>query len=184
VVSADHATSEIGLWPGSPEEKGRAHVPYVVYVPTAVVAAASRPDAIALRLAALHDRAASQVVSLSDSPTLVTALLSATKELRSIPSAWRFHTFGGQATSPHFAFAARPTARIWGTDSAAFVFSADADGNVSAYENKNRSFSDVGEIDSMNPSLRGPAAFLSSFVRGYLMRCEGRVKLRSDVAVR
>ena len=180
VLSADHATSEIGLWPGSPEEKGRAHVPYVVYVPPAVVAAAPHPDAVASLLAALHDRAATQVVSLSDSPTLVTALLSASKELRSIPSPWRFHTYGGQATSPHFAFAARQTARIWGTDSAAFVFSADAEGNVSAYENKNRSFSDVAELDAMNPSLRGPAAVLSSFVKGYLLRCDGRVRLRSD----
>ena len=184
VVSADHATSEIGLWPGSSEEKGRAHVPYVIYVPSAVAAAASRPDAIAPLLGALHDRAATQVVSLSDSPTIVTALVSSTKELRSIPSAWRFHTFGGQATSPHFAFAARPEARIWGTDSAAFVFSADADGNVSTYENKNRSFSDIRELDAMNPSLRGPAAFLSSFVKGYLLRCEGRVRLRSGVPVR
>jgi hypothetical protein len=184
VVSADHATSEIGLWPGSPEEKGRAHVPYVVYVPSAVAAAAPHPEDVAAQVAALHERAATQVLSLSDSPTLVTALLSSTQELRSIPTAWRFHTFGGQATSPHFAFAARPAARIWGTDSAAFVFSADAEGTVSAYENKNRSFSDIGELDAMNPSLRGPAAFLSSFVKGYLMRCEGRVRLRSDVPVR
>ena len=122
--------------------------------------------------------------SLSDSPTLVTALLSSTKELRSIPLPWRFHTFGGQATSPHFAFAARPGVRIWGTDSAAFVFSADADGTVNAYENKNRSFSDVAELDAMNPILRGPAAFLSSFSKGYLRRCEGSVRLRSDVPVR
>jgi len=112
------------------------------------------------------------------------ALLSSSKELRSIPTAWRFHTMGGQATSPHFAFAARPAARIWGTDSAAFVFSADAGGNVSTYENKNRPFSDVGELDAMNPSLRGPAAFLSSFVRGYLTRCESHVRLRSDVPIR
>jgi hypothetical protein len=184
VLSADHATSEMGLWAGSSEEKGRAHVPYVVYVPPAVVAASPRPELLPPLLTALHDRAATQVVSLSDSPTIVTALLSSTKELRSIPSAWRFHTFGGQATSPHFAFAARPSARIWGTDSAAYVFSADAEGNVSAYENKNRSFSDVAELDAMNPSLRGPAAFLSSFVKGYLLRCEGRVRLRSDVPIR
>ncbi len=180
IVSADHATSEISLWPGSSEEKGRAHVPYVVYVPAAVVAGASRPETLAPLMAALHDRAATQVVSLADSPTLVTALLSSTRELRSIPSAWRFHTLGGQATSPHFAFAARPAARIWGTDSAAFVFSADASGNVSTYENKNRPFSNVDELDAMNPSLRGPAAFLSSFVKGYLRHCEPTLTLRRD----
>ena len=181
VVSADHATSEIGLWPGASEEKGRAHVPFVMFVPPALVAASQQPGAITTRVAALHDRAATDVISLSDSPALVTALVSGTKGLRSIPAPWRFHTFGGQATSPDFGFAAQPGARIWGTDSAAFVFSADADGNVIAQANKNRSFSNVGELEAMNPSLRGPAAFLSSFVKGYLLRCESRVRMRMDV---
>ncbi len=184
VLSADHATSEIGLWPGASEEKGRAHVPYVMFVPPALVAASPRPETVTARLGALHDRAASEVISLSDSPSLVTALLSATRGVRAIPAAWRFHTFGGQATSADFGFAARPAARIWGTDSAAFVFSADADGSVIAYANKNRSFSDVSELEAMNPSLRGPAAVLSSFVKGYLLRCEGQARLRSDAPVR
>ncbi len=60
------------------------------------------------------------------------------------------------------------------------MFSADGEGVVSTYENKNRSFSNIGELDAMNPSLRGPAAFLSSFVKGYLLRCEGHVKLRAE----
>ena len=176
VFSADHATSEMFLWPGSPEEKSRAHVPYVIYVPRALAAGASRPDAVASLMARLHDRAASasQVVSLTDSPTLVTALLSSTSEVKSIPDPWRFHTYGGQSTSPHFALDARPSARVWGTDSAAFVFSADADASVTAYTNKNRAFSGPEELDSLNPSLRGPAAFLASFTKGYLTRCESR----------
>lgn len=184
VLSADHATSEIGLWPGASEEKGRAHVPYVMYVTPARVAASPDPAAVTARLVALHDLAATEVISLSDSPSLVTALVSATNGMLAIPAAWRFHTYGGQATSPDFEFAARPAARIWGTDSAAFVFSADAEGTVVAQENKNRSFSNVSELEAMNPSLRGPAALLSSFVKGYLLRCEGRVRLRSSVPVR
>lgn len=178
VLSADHATSELFLWPGSPEDKGRAHVPYVIYVPRALAAAAAHPARIAPIVARLRDRAASQPISLMDSPTLVTALLSSTREVRSIPEAWRFHTFGGQATSAHFAFDAQPTARVWGTDSAAFVFSAQPDGGFAAYENKNRGFSAAGELDVLNPSLRGPAAFLASFVKGYLLRCESHVRLR------
>jgi hypothetical protein len=184
VVSADHATSEMFLWPGSSEEKGRAHVPYLVYVPRALSASAARPETIAPIMARLRDRAASQPISLMDSPALVTALLSSTRELRSIPDAWRFHTFGGQATSPHFMFDAQPLARVWGTDSAAFVFSADADASVTAYENKNRAFSGPAEMDTLNASLRGPAAFLGSFVKGYLTRCEGQAKLRMPTGVR
>lgn len=178
VVSADHATSEMFLWPGSAEEKGRAHVPYVMILPRALVASAAHPERVAPVVERLRERAATQPISLMDSPALVTALLSATRELRSIPEAWRFHTFGGQATSPGFVFDARPSARVWGTDSAAFVFSADADARVTAYENKNRAFSGAGELDELNPSLRGPAAFLASFVKGYLSRCEGHTRLR------
>lgn len=176
VLSADHATSEMFLWPGSPEEKSRAHVPYVIYVPRALAAGAARPDAVAKLIASLHDRAAgpAQVVSLTDSPTLVTALLSSTTEVKSIPEAWRFHTYGGEATSPHFALDARPSARVWGTDSAAFVFSADADASVTAYANKNRAFSGPEELETVNATLRGPAAFLASFTKGYLTRCESR----------
>lgn len=174
ILSADHATSEMFLWPGSPEEKSRAHVPYVIYLPRALTAAASRPAEVADLVARLHDRAASsaEAISLTDSPTLVTALLSSTAEVKGIPDAWRFHTYGGQATSPHFTFDTRPSARVWGTDSAAFVFSADADGSVTAQPNKNRAFSGAEELDALNPSLRGPAAFLASFTKGYLTRCE------------
>jgi hypothetical protein len=179
VVSADHATSEMYLWRDSVVEKGRAHVPYVVYLPKALSESAAHPDAVAPILARLRDRAAQQVISLTDSPTLVTSLLSATRELKSIPEAWRFHTYGGQVTSPHFTFDAKPSARIWGTDSAAFVFSADAEGSVTAYEHKNSAFSEASQLDDLNPSLRGPAAFLGSFVKGYLLRCESHAKLRS-----
>ena len=178
IVSADHATSEMFLWPGSAEEKVRAHVPFLMIVPQAMRAAASRPDRVGPLLERLHARAETQVVSLMDSPTLVTALLSSTRELRSIPEGWRFHTYGGQATSPYFAFDARPGARVWGTDSAAFVFSADPDASVTAYENKNRAFSGASELESINPSLRGPAAFLASFAKGYLGRCEGQAQAR------
>jgi hypothetical protein len=184
VVSADHATSEMFLWPGSAEERGRAQVPYLMIVPRALTATAARPSSIPPIVARLRDRAASQVVSLMDSPALVTALLSSTRELRGIPAAWRFHTYGGQATSPRFAFVA--LTRVWGTDSAAFVFGVDAAGAVTAQSEKNHAFSDASELDTLNPSLRGPAAFLASFTRGYLGRCEhvAGARLRMTTPVR
>lgn len=184
ILSADHATSEIGLWPGSSEEKRRAHVPYAIYLPGARIDTAADPSAVGTLVTSLRTRAKSQVLSLADSPRLLASLLSSTHGFRSIPESWRFHTLGGQALSPHFAFAARPTARIWGTDSAAYIFSADADGNVSPYEKKNSFFNTADDLDAINPSLRGPAAFLSSFAKGYLRRCEGDVRLRSDVSNR
>ena len=183
VLSADHATSEIPLWVGSLEEKGRAHVPYVIYVPRALAASAAHPEVVASVTRRLHDRATTQVVSLVDSPSLVTALLSRTREMKSIPEPWRFHTFGGQATSPHFTLDADARARAWGTDSAAFVFSVAQDGSVTAQPNKNRQFSGPEELDTLNPSLRGPAAFLASFAKGYLGRCEGHARLRMRPSV-
>ncbi|MDB4943554.1 MAG: sulfatase [Labilithrix sp.] len=177
VLSADHATSEIGLWPGSAEAKGRAHVPFVLLVPEALVATAARPADLRARLAAGHEAARATPVSLADAPSLVTALLARSPQLRGIPAPWRFQTYGGQATSPSFAFAARPAARLWGTDSAAFVFWADGAGEVETFASKNRMFDDSDAL-TLNPSLRGPAAVLSSFTKGYLRRCESRARLR------
>ena len=113
-----------------------------------------------------------------DSPTLVTALLSSTRELTQHPRRVALPHLRRSGTSPHFAFDTRPSARVWGTDSAAFVFSVDADATVKAYENKNRAFSGPSELDTLNPSLVGPAAFLSSFAKGYLGRCESQARLR------
>jgi phosphoglycerol transferase MdoB-like AlkP superfamily enzyme len=184
IFSADHATSEMHLWPGTTEAKGRAHVPYVIYLPQKLINAATHPDDVLPLLARLRVHAETLPISLMDSPTLVTALLSATPAVRTIPEPWRFHTFGGQTTSPDFGFDARPRARVWGTDSAAFVFSVDPDGSVIAYENKNRAFSGPDELDQLNPSLRGPAAFLSTFVKGYMSRCETHAQLRASTKPR
>ncbi|MBX3189438.1 MAG: LTA synthase family protein [Labilithrix sp.] len=176
VVSADHATSELLLWPGSIEARARAHVPYVIVLPEALVASAAHPERVPEILARL--RAHDDVLSLADSPSLVMSLLSATAQVERIPPEWRFHTFGGQATSPHFSLPARPEARVWGTDSASFVFSVDDALAITVDDARNRTFSDVSEFDTMNATLRGPAAFLSSFVKGYLLRCEGEAHLR------
>lgn len=184
VVSADHATSEMFLFNSASVEKGRAHVPYLVYVPPALAASSAQPASIAPLVSRLRERAETQVISLMDSPSIVTALLSSTHELKSIPEPWRFHTYGGQATSPSFTFDAAKEMRVWGTDSAAFVFAADREGAVTAYENKNRQFSDPSELETLNESLRGPSAFLASFAKGYLGRCEHQAKLRMNVAVR
>ncbi len=155
-------------------------MPYLLYVPRALAATAAHPDKVAARIEQLHDRAASQVVSLADSPSLVTALLSGTHELKRIPAPWRFHTYGGHVTSPHFALHTTPGAAIWGTDSSAFVFSVRPDGAVTAHENKNRGFTERAEFASMNPSLRGPAAVLASFTKGYVRHCEKKARVRMD----
>ena len=162
-MSADHATSEIGLWPGSSEETGRSHVPYVIVLPPGVATAAARAHA------------ESTPISLDDSPTLVTALLSS--RLGAIAPPWRFHTYGGQATSPSFALGA---ARLWGTDSAAFVFSVDDASVVTILPPKNNMFTGARDLATLNETLRGPAAVVGSFVRGYLRRCEKTARLRAE----
>jgi hypothetical protein len=180
IVSADHSTNEDFVWGGAAEETARAQVPYVVYLPKALLETAPHADRIAPLLARLDKHAQDELWSLTDSPRLVTALVSASAQMRRIPPAWRFHTYGGQATSAHFALLGRPDARVWGTDASAYVFSIDGKGVVTDDEIKNATYSDVSQFDTMNPLLRGPAAFLSSFIKGYLRRCEKEVKLRMD----
>ncbi len=180
IISADHSTSEMFVWPGSSVDRGLGLVPYVIYVPKALAASSAHPAKVDDAVGRLHDRAAHEVMSLSDSPTMVTSLLKSTRELRSIPAPWRFHTFGGQMTSPHFGFDANPNARIWGTNAGAMVFVVDAEGTATQYEPMSRGFSALSQLDNINPHLRAPAAFLASFTKGYLKRCESAVKLRMN----
>ena len=178
VISADHSTNEAFIWGGSVEARARAHVPYAVYLPKALRESAAHPELVAPLLDRLAQRAAKTLWSLTDSPTLVSALVSATPQMQRIPAEWRFHTFGGQATSAHFGLQGRPDARVWGTDASAFVFTVDSKGSVHDDEIRNATFADVSQFDSMNMLLRGPSAFLSSFTKGYLRRCERDVALR------
>lgn len=177
VISGDHSTNEEFLWGDAVEKRARAQVPYVVYLPKALRESAPKRERIGPLLDRLGDRAR-LVWSLTDSPTLVTTLVSAAPQMRRIPAAWRWHTLGGQATSHDFAIDGKPEARAWGTDADAFVFTVTADGVVSDSGKKNEAFSDPSQFDSMNPLLRGPAAFLSSFTKGFVAHCEQDTKLR------
>lgn len=178
IISADHSTSEMFVWPGSSVDRGLGLVPFLVYVPKALAESSSRPEAVGEIVGRLHDRAANEVVSLADSPTMMTSLLKSTREMRSIPAAWRYHTFGAQITSPDFRFDGNPAARIWGTNAGAMPFVVDAEGTATQYEPMSRGFSAASQLDTMNPHLRGPSAFLASFTKGYLRRCEQQAKLR------
>lgn len=177
VISGDHSTNETFVWGTDAETRARAQVPYVVYLPKALRESAPQAEQIGPLLDRLGDRAR-LVWSLTDSPTLVTSLVSATPQMRRIPAEWRYHTLGGQATSHDFAIDGMPEARAWGTDADALVFTVTAEGVVSDSGKKNESFSEPSQFESMNPLLRGPAAFLSTFTKGFVAHCEPSTKLR------
>ncbi len=104
LVVADHSTGHAYVWGAEPTETDaqKARVPMAVVLPKALRARA--PDAAALE-AALAD-AQRQLdegpLSQNDVPALLLALLSAQPGVKGLATAARWHTLGGQVTSPYF----------------------------------------------------------------------------------
>ncbi|MCA2978022.1 MAG: sulfatase-like hydrolase/transferase [Myxococcaceae bacterium] len=104
VLMADHSTGHAYVWGAEATETDaqKAQVPFALVVPPRLRARLSRPEAFDEALARAQALIDAGPVSLNDVPTLVLALLSAHPGVVALPAAQRWHTLGGQLTSPHF----------------------------------------------------------------------------------
>jgi hypothetical protein len=181
VVSADHSTGDPFVWKSGWSLQASARIPFLIYFPEAFLEKSGDAAASRQRLAALDRIAERAPVSANDVPSLLLALLAASPQLAQVPPAWRWHTIGGQATSPDYRVTARPQSLIWGINADAQVFSVDADGTepVDTHE-RSESFSDVSQVTRLGPVLDPAAALLSSFLNGYGSKCTGPENVRSS----
>jgi hypothetical protein len=106
VFAADHSTGEDYVWgaPGTDHETdaAKAQVPFVIVLPDALRARVKDQAGLDATLRAVQAQLDQVVLSQNDVPTLLLALLSAHPGLRALAPAQRWHTLGGQATSPWF----------------------------------------------------------------------------------
>lgn len=104
VVMADHSTGHAYVWGAEATETDaqKAQVPFAVVVPTALRARLADVAAFDDALATAQRLVDEGPLSLNDVPTLVLALLSAHPNVAALPPAQRWHSMGGQVTSPHF----------------------------------------------------------------------------------
>jgi hypothetical protein len=104
VLMADHSTGHAYVWGREATETDaqKSQVPFAVVVPPAFRARLAMPADFDDALDAAQRLVDEGPLSLNDVPTVMLALLSAHPGLKALPAEQRWHTLGGQVTSPHF----------------------------------------------------------------------------------
>lgn len=138
VIAADHSTGEAYVWgpeDGAETDDAKARIPFLVVLPSALRERArdrgTLDDAMRVAQRALDAGPLSQ----NDVPSLVLSLLSAHPALRAMRPAARWHTLGGQITSPWFEPMGRPGAYVLGINGVSQLVAFDRRGErVGDYE--------------------------------------------------
>jgi hypothetical protein len=139
VLMADHSTGEDYVWgPDSIQHEtdaAKAQVPFLVVIPAAFLARVKDRAALESALAAAQQQLNATPLSQNDVPALLLALLKFHPGLRALPPASRWHTLGGQVTSPWFKPGGAPESFLLGINGVDELYVLDQHGNrVGAYE--------------------------------------------------
>jgi hypothetical protein len=173
VFGADHATNEPFVWAHGADwtrDAAAARIPYVVVIPESLVARSAHPEVLrdlVRRLDLVLDR---QQWSQNDTPLFLLTLLAHAPTMQALPPASRWHTLGGERTSPFFA-SPRDEVKVVGIDCKSELFGADEHG-LSVLPRETASFvKDPGEIYTMSPTLIPIAATFTRLLNGYAASC-------------
>lgn len=139
VLMADHSTGEDYVWgPDSIEHEtdaAKAQVPFLVVIPAAFLARVKDRAALEAALAAAQQQLNATPLSQNDVPALLLALLKFHPGLRALPPSSRWHTLGGQVTSPWFKPGGAPESFLLGINGVDELYVLDRQGKrVGAYE--------------------------------------------------
>ncbi len=175
VLSADHSTGETYVWGPdlhAPEtDDAKAEVPFVVVFPKALLERAHDRAALNGALRDAQRAIDAGPLSQNDIPALILALLRSHEALRALPAAARWHTLGGEVTSPWFAPIPRPGAYIDGINSVSELYALDRKATrVAAYE-ESIFLKTRGDRYVITPSLVPVAATLSAVLHAPANPC-------------
>ena len=166
VVHADHASAEPSPWREPGRDPARrflpeaARIPLVVLFPEEFLRDAADPAAAAAALERFGGLLGERPVSGNDVPGLLLALLSSAAPLRDLPEGKRWHTLGGQATSPWFSFPGNPEVRVWGVDAFSRLFALDARGKAVGVREPVAPVSSPAEVGASPSAIRPAAAVI------------------------
>lgn len=128
VLTADHSTGHRYLWgEGRETDDAFGRIPFAIVIAAGVRARASDDDALRAAMTRSQQLLDGGPLSLNDVPSLLLATLSASPMLANLPHEKRWHTMGGQVTSPHFR-ALADDAVIHGINGVSQVVAFDARG--------------------------------------------------------
>lgn len=137
MLMADHSTGHAYVWGKSDPETdvAKSQIPFAVVIPTAFLARARDPVALAAALAEAQVLIEAAPLSQNDVPTLLLALMNAHPSVKALAPAARWHTLGGQVTSPWFKPGGDPASYILGINGVSELFVLDRKGDrVGSYE--------------------------------------------------
>ena len=139
VLMADHSTGEDYVW--GPEsiqhetDSAKAQVPFLIVIPPQFLARAKNRPALDVALTEARTALNATPLSQNDVPALLLALLKFHPGLRALPASARWHTLGGQVTSPWFQPGGDPQSFLLGINGVDELYVLDKQGTrVGAYE--------------------------------------------------
>lgn len=173
VVSGDHTTHQWVPWGHGEHPEGITQIPIFVWLPPALRARVVDPAAFAIAWEHFRELARSRPISNSDVPTLLLALAGETAEVRTLASRDRWHTLGGQATSP---FYRSPTGQgvAHGIDAHGNLFDVDSKGATRPTGIAMETLRGPADVRTPGPHNAAELAFLGAFLRGYVTACPPR----------
>lgn len=137
LLMADHSTGHAYVWGAvDPEtDAAKSQIPFALVIPPAFLARAKDPVALKAALLEAQKLVDEAPLSQNDVPTLLLALLQAHPSVRALAESSRWHTLGGQVTSPWFKPGGDPASSILGINGVSELFALDRQGKrVGGYE--------------------------------------------------
>ena len=137
VLMADHSTGHSYVWGATDPETdaAKSQIPFAVLVPEAWLARARDRAALEAALAEAQQLLDAAPLSQNDFPSLLLALLSAHPGVAALPEPARWHTLGGQVTSPWFEPGGPEASYILGINGVSELYALDRSGQrVGGYE--------------------------------------------------
>jgi hypothetical protein len=137
MLMADHSTGHSYVWGKEDPESDAAktQLPFAIVIPPAFLARARDPQALGAALKDVQTLIDEAPLSQNDVPMLVLALLSAHAGVQSMPEAARWHTLGGQLTSPYFEPGGEAGSYLLGINGVSELYALDRTGaRVGSYE--------------------------------------------------
>lgn len=137
VLMADHSTGHAYVWGKSDPETdaAKSQLPFALVIPKAFLARARDPIALGVALKEAQALIEEAPLSQNDVPTLLLALMKEHPSVKALPEAARWHTLGGQVTSPWFKPGGSSSSYILGINGVSELFALDRKGErVGSYE--------------------------------------------------
>lgn len=172
LVHADHATSDSSPWAKRRVDPARkflpetARIPFAILVPEALLARAADPASARAAFDRLGTWLEQGAISANDIPVLTLGLLSSSAPLRDLPRTSRWHTIGGQATSPWFIPPGDRGGSVWGVDAWSRTFVLDGQGNALGLREIVEPVSSPEAIATSPSAIRPAAAVVKRLLEG------------------